>query len=65
MFIYGMILIYKKTNVRNYEKYNKNNDFYFDSVNFFDTHVCIAGVVNNFIGLLNKCTNIFCTIILR
>lgn len=26
MFIYGMILIYKKTNVRNYEKYNKNND---------------------------------------
>ena len=24
---------------------------------FFDTHVCIAGVVNNFIGLLNKCTN--------
>lgn len=37
--------------------YNKNNDFYFDSVNFFDTHVCIAGVENNFIGLSNKCTN--------
>ena len=57
MFIYSIIFLYKKTNVRNYEKYNKNNDFYFDSVNFFDTHVCIAGVVNNFIGLLNKCTN--------
>lgn len=54
MIIYGIIFLYKKTNVRNYEKYNKNNDFYFDSVNFFDTHVCIAGVVNNFIGLLNK-----------
>lgn len=49
-----MIFCIYKTNVRNYEKYNKNNDFYFDSVNFFDTHVCIAGVVNNFIRLLNK-----------
>lgn len=54
MIIYGIIFLYKKTNVRNYEKYNKNNDFYFDSVNFFDTHSCITGVVNNFIGLLNK-----------